>query len=233
MRPIQNIARLEELWQARHREMEDQQGLRAHAEQILEMLKTHHAPTHAHSLRVALLADELMGMNGHRDTRPGFYGGTLHDEGKLAIAQALLSKTGRISRAEYDQLKEHAEIGHQSLATKFPKMALIAGAHHKLTTGGYGRHPDPELLHEPGMLTALHAVSIADYFDAAMTRRNVKRKQIEEEMHQVFPQHEKMVRQLLASRYTNEFYERRLRPRVPEDAHKGRPKPVERRGRKR
>ena len=45
-----------------------------------------------------------------------YLSGLLHDTGKIGIDDTVLRKEGRLTEAEYEHIKTHAEIGHRILA---------------------------------------------------------------------------------------------------------------------
>lgn len=65
-------------------------------------------------------------------------GGWLHDVGKIAIPDGILSKPGRLTDAEWEIVRTHPAVG-SDLVRAFPEVALAAGAvrhHHERWDGG-------------------------------------------------------------------------------------------------
>jgi diguanylate cyclase (GGDEF)-like protein/putative nucleotidyltransferase with HDIG domain len=65
-------------------------------------------------------------------------GGWLHDVGKIAMPDGILSKPGRLTAAEWEIVRTHAGVG-AGLVSAFPELALAAGAvrhHHERWDGG-------------------------------------------------------------------------------------------------
>jgi len=63
---------------------------------------------------------------------------TLHDIGKIAIPNTILDKPGKLSPEEWENIKNHAEIGYR-IALSSPELAPIAEAilhHHEWWNGG-------------------------------------------------------------------------------------------------
>ena len=74
--------------------------------------------TCGHSDRVAQVARRLaeeLGGDSHMLSRI-YLSGLLHDTGKIGIDDTVLRKQGRLTEAEYEHIKTHAEIGHRILA---------------------------------------------------------------------------------------------------------------------
>ena len=92
-------------------------------------------------------------------------GARLHDVGKIAIPDEILSKTGSLDPAEWEAVHRHCTLGAQILAgNASPLMAraqLIARSHHeRWDGGGY-----PEGLRDTQIPQVARIVAIADAFD--------------------------------------------------------------------
>lgn len=95
----------------------------------------------------------------------------LHDVGKVAIADSILLKPGKLTAEEYETMKTHAELGHKLLVdTESPLMRLagtIALTHHERWDGnGYPRGLAGEKIPLEGRIAA-----VADAFDALTSDR--------------------------------------------------------------
>lgn len=96
-------------------------------------------------------------------------GGFLHDVGKIAIADAILLKPGRLTEEEYTQMKRHADIGGDMLAVHRDLVAIaeIVRHHHERFDGaGY-----PAGLKGDGIPLGARIISVADTFSAMTTTR--------------------------------------------------------------
>ncbi len=103
----------------------------------------------------------------------------LHDIGKVGIPDSVLLKPGRLSDAEFSIMKQHAEIGAQTLSDalgEFPgadflRMARdIAWCHHERWDGsGY-----PRGLRGDEIPPSARIVALADVYDALTMRRVYK-----------------------------------------------------------
>ncbi|MDX6678135.1 MAG: cyclic di-GMP phosphodiesterase, partial [Solirubrobacteraceae bacterium] len=99
----------------------------------------------------------------------------LHDIGKLAIADAILLKPGRLTSAEREQMKRHATIGAQILSgSRSPLLQTaeqIALSHHEHWDGsGY-----PSGLSGEAIPLAGRIVAVADVYDAISHERPYKK----------------------------------------------------------
>ena len=105
---------------------------------------------------------------------------TMHDVGKMGVADAILRKPGKLSREEFEQMKEHTHIGARILeGSRIPLMVLardIALFHHeKWDGGGY-----PAGLAGEAIPLAARVVAVCDVYDALVNDR-VYRKALPEE----------------------------------------------------
>jgi putative two-component system response regulator len=98
----------------------------------------------------------------------------MHDVGKVGVPKRILFKPGRLSRAEFDVVKTHAERGVEILggcdAGLVWTAAVIAGTHHERWDGaGYPNGLAGHQIPIEGRIAA-----VADVFDALMSRRVYK-----------------------------------------------------------
>ncbi|GHV29658.1 two-component system response regulator [Synergistales bacterium] len=103
----------------------------------------------------------------------------LHDVGKIAIADSILNKPGRLTSEEFEEMKKHAAIGVQIIEkieastseSDFLKYAKIfAGTHQEKWDGsGYPMGLAGEDIPLPGRLMA-----VADVYDALVSDRPYK-----------------------------------------------------------
>jgi putative two-component system response regulator len=105
-------------------------------------------------------------------------GGYLHDVGKIAIADRILLKPGKLTDKEYREMQRHAEIGGSIVQTHeaMTDIARIVRHHHERFDGaGY-----PDRLAGEEIPLGARIISVADAF-SAMTNDRVYRKAIGEE----------------------------------------------------
>ena len=104
----------------------------------------------------------------------------LHDVGKIAIADSILNKPGRLTEKEFEEMKKHATLGVKIIErieaetpdSEFLKYAKIfAGTHQEKWDGsGYPNNLAGEDIPLPGRLMA-----IADVYDALVSDRPYKK----------------------------------------------------------
>jgi response regulator RpfG family c-di-GMP phosphodiesterase len=97
----------------------------------------------------------------------------MHDVGKLMVPQELINKPGRLTAAEFEVVKKHADYGKQ-LLEKAPGELLQASA--KIAYEHHERYDGNGYHHIQGTQISLYArcVSIADVFDALVSVRPYK-----------------------------------------------------------
>ncbi|MGY2047342.1 HD-GYP domain-containing protein [Methylobacterium sp. JK268] len=99
---------------------------------------------------------------------------TMHDIGKIGVADAVLRKAGPLDEAEKAEMMEHALRGYRMLSDSPSRLlrlaAEIALTHHERWDGtGYPRGLAGEAIPLPGRITA-----VADVFDALISERVYK-----------------------------------------------------------
>jgi len=131
--------------------------------------------TAEHSLRVGILAiafGRFLDFNEHDLELLGLCG-MLHDVGKAKIPDDILNKPGRLSRIEFDIMKEHAQFGKDILLEYDGVEKLIidtAHYHHERVDGkGYPEQVNAAYLHK-----YIRMVSIVDVYDAITSARPYK-----------------------------------------------------------
>lgn len=105
----------------------------------------------------------------HDDARSAWYGGILHDIGKIGIDDRLLRKPGALTADEFEEVKRHPDIGAEIVSSmRFaPVIAPIVRGHHERWDGeGY-----PLGLCGEGIPLAARIVAVADSYDAMTTDR--------------------------------------------------------------
>ncbi len=132
--------------------------------------------TRAHTGRVArtsLLLAEAVGLPEPESSLIA-QAAPLHDVGKLAVPDAILLKPGRLSAAEFQEVKRHTTIGGAILAGSSSRVLEVAEqialTHHERWDGdGYPRGLRGEAIPLSGRIVAL-----ADVFDALTHERPYK-----------------------------------------------------------
>jgi putative two-component system response regulator len=133
--------------------------------------------TGAHCTQLGSMGERvarLMGLS-EQDRTTIRIGGYLHDVGKIAIADRILLKPGRLTDDEYREMQRHAEIGGSIVQTheSMEGIAKIVRHHHERFDGdGY-----PDRLVGEAIPLGARIITIADAF-SAMTNDRVYRKAI-------------------------------------------------------
>jgi len=131
---------------------------------------------------VAILLRELV-RRGYRLTESEIQriaeSALLHDMGKIAIADSILLKDGKLTDDEFDIMKSHSTAGADSLQKSmqfakdndFLKSAFIMAKHHHERWNGSG-YPDGKKEKEIPLLARI--IAIADVYDALRSKRSYK-----------------------------------------------------------
>jgi putative nucleotidyltransferase with HDIG domain len=128
--------------------------------------------THGHIRRVQVYTIELAKLLGVRDERQLKAieaAALLHDMGKLAIPEHILNKPGKLTAAEFDKMKLHADIGADLLsAVKFPYPVVPIVRHHHEHWNGKGY---PAGISGTDIPLGARILSVVDCFDALTSDR--------------------------------------------------------------
>ena len=143
----------------------------ASMEALARAIDARDSSTFGHSARVAAIsleiADEM-----HlpiKDREALRRGALLHDIGKIGVEDKVLRKTGPLSAAEADDMREHPRIGHDMLkGLRFLQPSLPGVLHHHERWDGTGY---PTGLHGTAIPLAVRILSVADVFDALTSDR--------------------------------------------------------------
>ena len=127
--------------------------------------------THGHERRVGEIAAaiaEEMGMDG--DQVEGIrIAGYMHDVGKIGVPAEILAKPARLTKAEFDLVKDHAQQSYEILKTvPFPwPVAEAAWQHHERLDGsGY-----PRGLKGEEIVLEARVLAVADVVEAMSSHR--------------------------------------------------------------
>jgi putative nucleotidyltransferase with HDIG domain len=141
----------------------------------LTQVKNQDRYTAEHSLRVGILAIAFGRFLDFEEPELELLGlcGMLHDVGKVKIPDEILNKPARLTRIEFDIMKEHASLGKDILLRQKGVDKLIidtANYHHERIDGkGY-----PEQLNASYLHKYVRMVSIVDVYDAITSARPYK-----------------------------------------------------------
>ncbi len=131
--------------------------------------------THGHLQRVQVYAIEMakdLGLN-EEDCNALRAASLLHDIGKLAVPEHIISKPGRLTPEEFEKMKIHPVVGAEILErVKFPYPVVpIVRAHHEKWDGsGY-----PYGLSGENIPIGARILSVVDCLDALATDRQYRR----------------------------------------------------------
>lgn len=128
--------------------------------------------THGHIRRVQVYALELakrLGVSEERQLKAIATAALLHDMGKLAIPEHILNKPGKLTAAEFDKMKRHADIGADLLSSvKFPYPVVPIVRHHHEHWDGTGY---PAGISGADIPLGARILSVVDCFDALTSDR--------------------------------------------------------------
>jgi diguanylate cyclase (GGDEF)-like protein len=104
-----------------------------------------------------------------RDLQDLVYAAELHDVGKVAIPDSILSKPGPLDAGEWDFMRRHTVIGERILAAA-PSMTTVASivraTHERSDGGGY-----PDGVSEEAIPLAARIIAVCDAYDAMVSSR--------------------------------------------------------------
>ena len=157
---------------------EEQQKLRTMFEQTAGALATaidaKDRYTHGHSTRVAMYSTQIAREAGKSEEECDevYFAALLHDVGKIGISDAIINKNGKLTDAEYAEIKLHPVYGSQILSNihQSPYLSIGAHYHHERYDGkGY-----PEGLKGEEIPDAARIISVADAYDAMTSKRSYR-----------------------------------------------------------
>lgn len=133
--------------------------------------------TAGHSKRIALIADELAKVvNLDEQTREVLRtAAMLHDYGKIAVREAVLTKDGPLTDEEYHHIQSHpgytrSILENINFSRELRSVPLIAASHHeKLDGTGY-----PSGLSNGDIPDMGKILAVADVFDALTSKRHYR-----------------------------------------------------------
>lgn len=130
--------------------------------------------TSGHSQRVAeysLAIAKKMGKS-EEDQKIIYYAGLLHDVGKIRVPEAVINKPGRLTDAEFDQIRVHPVSGYHILKDIHEDERIGYGAkyHHERFDGtGY-----PNGLAGENIPEIARIIGVADAYDAMASNRSYR-----------------------------------------------------------
>ena len=128
--------------------------------------------THGHIRRVQVYTVELakrLGVSDKHQLEAIAAAALLHDMGKLAIPEHILNKPGKLTSAEFDKMKRHADIGADLLSSiRFPYPVVPIVRHHHEYWNGEGY---PSGIAGTDIPLGARILSVVDCFDALTSDR--------------------------------------------------------------
>jgi putative two-component system response regulator len=140
-------------------------------ESLVYLLEAKSSYLAGHSVRVAQVAASLAVQLGRsdEDIEVVRLAARLHDLGMICIDDHVLSKQGRLTDVEFEQIKRHTIVGAQILGP-MPNLAVVSGfvrGHHEHWDGkGY-----PDGLAGQRIPWGARVIGVAEVFDALTTSR--------------------------------------------------------------
>lgn len=127
--------------------------------------------TTGHQKAVAQLAVEIATALGLSDAQvQGIrLAGLIHDVGKISVPAEILSKSGRLSQAEFDLIRSHPVMGYnivRSIAFPWPVAEPILQHHERMDGSGYPYGVDGE-----GICMEARVLAVADVVEAMNAHR--------------------------------------------------------------
>lgn len=129
--------------------------------------------TSFHSQNVAYYACEIgKALNlSQKECNHLYVGGLLHDFGKIGVPEAVLNKPSRLTAEEFEQIKQHPQIGYDMLKhipyfRKNSILDMVLHHHEKFDGTGY-----PHGLKGKDIPFVARIMAVADAFDAMTSRR--------------------------------------------------------------
>ena len=138
--------------------------------------------TQRHELKVGRLASEVGKRLGlEEEEQLGLYlGGVLHDIGKIAIPETILTKPGDLGEIEWEMIRSHPKVGYNQILedTDFPWPVAEMTLHHHERLDGSGY---PDGLEGDELTTEVRIIGATDVVEAMSTRRPYRASRTKEE----------------------------------------------------
>ncbi len=127
--------------------------------------------TAGHQHRVAELASRIaLEMNMDEETVEGIrIAGILHDIGKIKIPAEILANPARLSKIEFELIKQHSEIGYdllKNISFPWPISDIVHQHHERINGSGY-----PQGLFNESIIIEARIVCVADVVEAMSSHR--------------------------------------------------------------
>jgi len=133
--------------------------------------------THSHVRRVQAYAVGLagaLGVNDEQTVKAIEAAALLHDTGKLAVPEHILNKPGKLTAAEFEQMKQHVDVGADILSLvdfPYPVVPIVRAHHENWDGSGY-----PRGISGADIPIGARILSVVDCFDALTSDRPYRRR---------------------------------------------------------
>ena len=127
--------------------------------------------TAGHQLRVTRLARAItteMGLSEYQSDAVQM-AGLVHDLGKMSVPSEILAKPGVITRAEFELIKQHPQVGYELLRDvefDWPLADIVVQHHERVDGSGY-----PKGLSGDDILLEAKVIAVADVVEAMASHR--------------------------------------------------------------
>ena len=138
-------------------------------------IAAHDYYTHTHSINVSIYALSLAKFLGLKDKDLEDMGmaAMIHDLGKSKVNAAIINKNGKLTDAEFTEMKNHPQFGYEiALNMGITDKRILSGIrdhHEKLDGGGY-----PNGFKDKQISLFARIIAVSDVFDALTTKRSYK-----------------------------------------------------------
>ena len=96
----------------------------------------------------------------------------MHDVGKIGVDNGILNKSGKLTEAEFAEIKSHPTLGNQILTSIRQAPFLCEGAHYHHER--YDGHGYPEGLAGEAIPEIARIIAVADAYDAMTSVRSYR-----------------------------------------------------------
>ncbi|MUT64441.1 HD-GYP domain-containing protein [Paenibacillus sp. NEAU-GSW1] len=144
---------------------------------MLLLLNTTDDYTYQHSVQVGMLSYYLATWLDYTNEESLQIGkaGFLHDIGKSRISDTILNKPAKLTTEEFDEVKKHAQYGHEIIEQSFsdePYLAVSALQHHERNDGsGYPYGLTGDSIHPVSKI-----IAVVDIYSAMISERVYRKK---------------------------------------------------------
>jgi len=120
----------------------ERKGMLASITSLISALEARDAYTSGHSEAVSQIITGMIKLTGvsDYDLEIANIGGQLHDIGKIGVRDSVLLKPGRLTLDEYDQIKQHPDIGRnilKSIPSLSEALDIVYHHHERFDGNGY------------------------------------------------------------------------------------------------